>query len=86
MCGDWDKAGRWYPDEQFIIPGSFKVRSPSRAWPHSFIDHFKTVKYAKLLAKHKPELYMKLVGIKQKSKEWEEVMSWAVAKRLKGEG
>jgi len=67
LAGSFDKASRWYPDEEYVVPGSFEVRSPSRRWPFSYLKHFYTLKYAQMLAYHRPDLYMYLQGIDNKS-------------------
>ena len=41
--GNFDKAGRWYPDEYF--PCCRNVRSPSRAWPYSELRHARTARH-----------------------------------------
>lgn len=80
--GEWDKAGRWYPDKEFMIPGSFMVRSPSRRFPTSYFKHFMTSKYARLLARSNPRLYLETQGISQSSDEGKEIIAWAVENRL----
>jgi len=52
-----------YPYPFAVVPGSFRVRPPSFAYPHSYLHHVLTLKYAKLLVIHKPLLYAKAHGI-----------------------
>ena len=80
--GEWDKAGRWYPDNKFKIPGSFEVRTPSRRFPTSYFKHFLTLKYARMLARNKPDLYLEIQGINKDSEEGKEIIAWAVEQRL----
>jgi len=62
--GKFDKSSKFYPYEEFVVKGSFLVRSPSRAYPYSYYKHTLTLKYAKLLAKHRPDLYESITGEK----------------------
>ena len=39
--GTFDQSGRWYPAEPLACCGS--IRSPSRAWPWSYMLHCRTV-------------------------------------------
>lgn len=61
--GKVDNSGCWYPYENFMVPGSFDVREPSRKYPFSFLSHARTKKYALLLFNHKPSLYLFLQNI-----------------------
>ena len=81
-AGSWDRAGRWYPDDKYRVPGSFTGRSPTRAWPNSFVKHFYTKKYAKLLLSHRPDLYMYLHNIPKDSTDHNEIIALAVTKKL----
>ena len=60
-AGKFDKASRWYPDEAFQVPGSFRVRAPSRRWPFSNLKHFYTDKYMKMLQAQRPDLFAQLM-------------------------
>jgi len=62
--GKFDKGDRFYPYEDYVVEGSFLVRNPSRAHPYSFYKHALTLKYAKLLANHRPDLWESLTGEK----------------------
>lgn len=53
--GRTDNGGRWYPCED-IAEYFSAIRSPSRAWPHSYAKAAQTIKFAKWLAANKPEL------------------------------
>ena len=55
--GESDNAQCWYPDDEIRVDGSFGVRSPSRAWPYSYINHYYTLRFARLLALKNPKLY-----------------------------
>jgi hypothetical protein len=83
-AGHYDNAKRWYPEEQFIVPGSFRVRSPSRAWPYNYIKHFYTRKYSQLLFYSKPLEWMRLQGIDPKSDEGKGLIAHYSALRLQG--
>ena len=39
--GTFDQGGRWYPAEALTCCGS--IRTPSRAWPWSYMLHCRTV-------------------------------------------
>ena len=39
--GTFDQGGRWYPAEPLACCGS--IRTPSRAWPWSYMLHCRTV-------------------------------------------
>ncbi len=54
--------GVWKPFPEFKVPGSFLVKRPSDTY-QSYRNHYFTMKYAKLLALHRPDLYCKLQGI-----------------------
>ena len=49
--GEWDKQGRWYPDETERCPCCDKIRTPSRNWPYSLLVHCKSKKHYKELGK-----------------------------------
>lgn len=50
--GKFDNGGRWYPSESEKCECCGYVRSPSRAWPYSYLLHCRTRKHvANLLAK-----------------------------------
>jgi len=68
-AGSYDKAGRWYPDDEYRVPGSFQVRTPSRAWPYSYLKHFYSRKYSRLLFLANPRLWMTIQGIDPESAE-----------------
>ena len=80
--GEWDNAGRWYPDDEFRVPGSFEVRTPSRAYPTSYFKHFLTLKYARMLARNKPDLYLEIQGINKDNEEGKGIIAWAVKQKL----
>jgi len=63
FAGSFDSAKRWYPDPSFVVPGSFDVRSPSRCWPYSYLKHFYSKKYARLLSETKPDVYRSLLAV-----------------------
>ena len=84
-AGKWDRAGRWYPNEEYDVPGAFTGRSPTRAWPNSYVKHFYTKKYAKLLLSHRPDLYLDLHNIKDIQQAPDEVKVWVATKRMNPE-
>jgi len=52
--GKTDSAGRWYPDAD-VAEYFAAIRSPSRAWPHSYARAAQTAKFARWLAENRPE-------------------------------
>lgn len=82
-AGKTDKQGRWYPhDDLFQIPGAFAVRSPSRVWPHSYLKHYFSKKFAKLLAIHNPRRYFELSGIDPNSEIGKLIIAEHAKKRM----
>lgn len=57
--GNTDNANRWHP-----VPGVAEyfatIRSPSRAWPHSYAKAAQTQKFARWLTVNRPELAKQL--------------------------
>ena len=84
--GRWDKAGRWYPNKKYVVPGSFKVSAPSRRWGNSYYKHFLSKKYACLLAAYDPWLYLKMKGITPESALGRKIVSAAVENRIVEKG
>ena len=44
----------WTPLDEYKVPGAFNV------YPESYFKHAQTLKYAKLLFEHRPDLYFEL--------------------------
>lgn len=61
-CGHWDSAGRWYPKDEYLIPGTFEVRTPTRRWWNSYLRHFESLRYATRLYAYNPALYCQAQG------------------------
>jgi hypothetical protein len=59
LIGRTDNAGRWYPSTE-VVEYFYHIRSPSRAWPHSYAKAAQTKKFAQWLFDNKPELATKL--------------------------
>jgi hypothetical protein len=57
--GKQDSAGRWYPAPD-VAEYFSAIRSPSRAWPHSYAKAAQTKKFATWLTINRPELAAKL--------------------------
>ena len=57
--GKTDGAGRWYPCED-IVEYFATIRSPSRAWPHSYARAAQTVKFARWLIVNRPTIAAQL--------------------------
>jgi len=57
--GRADNANRWQPSAE-VAEYFRSIRSPSRAWPHSYAKAAQTPKFAKWLADNRPELAVKL--------------------------
>lgn len=53
--GRSDNANRWMPRPD-IAEYFSAIRSPSRAWPHSYAKAAQTQKFAKWLLANRPEL------------------------------
>lgn len=83
LAGKKDKIGRWYPNDDLLsIPGAFAVRSPSKAFPFSYINHYLTNKFARLLALHNPKLYFELSGVDQNSETGKYIVAEYAKKRI----
>jgi len=59
LIGKSDNANRWYPSEN-VAEYFYSIRSPSRAWPHSYAKAAQTVKFAKWLTENRPVIAQKL--------------------------
>ena len=60
--GSFDKQGRWYPSKAENVDGyTDSLRSPSRAWPYSYMVGARTLKHIKALAERAPEHFATLV-------------------------
>ena len=81
-AGTFDKAGRWYPDAEYQINGTFAVRSPSRTWPYSYLKHFYTAKYARALATQAPRQYMQAAGIDEQSEQGKMIIAAYAAQKM----
>ena len=57
--GRTDNAGRWYPCED-IVEYFATIRSPSRAWPHSYARAAQTAKFARWLIVNRPTIAERL--------------------------
>lgn len=44
-AGKFDKAGRWYPSETEVQDCCRAIRSPSRAYPYSYMTHCRTAEH-----------------------------------------
>ena len=80
--GSFDSGQRWYPADELTEAVSFNVRSPSRAYPYSYLKHFYSIKFAKLLASTHPALYCKVLGISRRTKRYKEIIAAAVLTRI----
>lgn len=47
--GSFDNAGRWYPTDREDAGVSSSLRSPSRAWPYSYMVGCRTRKHVTVL-------------------------------------
>jgi hypothetical protein len=57
--GKTDNAGRWYPCDD-IVEYFATIRSPSRAWPHSYAKAAQTAKFARWLIVNRPAIAERL--------------------------
>jgi glycosylphosphatidylinositol transamidase (GPIT) subunit GPI8 len=55
--GTFDNKNRWYPSADEDIDITNSVRSPSAAWPYSYLTACRTKKHVKTLLEHSPELF-----------------------------
>jgi hypothetical protein len=55
VLGRTDKGGRWFPNPN-IAEYFNSIRSPSRAWPHSYARAAQTSKFANWLFDNRAEL------------------------------
>jgi hypothetical protein len=61
IAGVYGPDKRWVPHPEWVVPGSFQVKKPSSNFPYSYLRHFMSEKYFKLLKEHKPELLAQVV-------------------------
>lgn len=57
--GNTDNANRWHPTPD-VAEYFSAIRSPSRAWPHSYAKAAQTLKFAKWLTVNRPDLAKQL--------------------------
>jgi hypothetical protein len=61
--GNFDKQGRWYPSDAENADGyAGSLRTPSKAWPYSYLTGARTLKHVKGLATANPALFEQLVA------------------------
>lgn len=84
QAGRFDKAGRWYPADDYVVAGSFQVRSPSRAWPYSYLKHFYTSVYSRALLFAEPALWLALQGMAPESAEAAPFVALVAERRMVG--
>ena len=53
--GRTDNANRWYPNGD-IVDYFLSIRSPSRAYPHSYARAAQTKRFAVWLIEHRPDI------------------------------
>ena len=82
VAGTFDKSSRWYPDPIYNLESFKGVRSPTCSCPYSYIKHFYTVKYARLLLRKRPLEYLKLQQISPDSPEGKILIAQYVASRM----
>lgn len=57
--GRTDGAGRWYPAPE-VAEYFATIRSPSRAWPHSYARAAQTAKFSRWLIDNRPTIAAQL--------------------------
>jgi hypothetical protein len=67
--GSFDSAKRWYPDVETDSLGY--IRSPSRAWPYTYMNHCRTAKYQAQRIGEDPKAISKAIRILRKSDDEE---------------
>ena len=55
--GDFDKQGRWYPTSEEDQGVTAVIRSPSKAYPYSYLVACRSKKHVKAIAENAPELF-----------------------------
>lgn len=61
--GSFDKQGRWYPSaDEDADDYTAGLRSPSQAWPYSYMTGARTLKHIKALAARNPAFFARLVA------------------------
>ena len=83
-AGKFDNAGRWYPQDEFRVPGTFDCGSPSRRWPYSYLKHLYTKKYARRVLREKPTLYLELHGVDPDGEEGKRFLGQVLLAQLVG--
>ncbi len=62
-AGKFDNGGRWYPsDDENADNFTARLRSPSRAWPYSYMTGARTRKHVAALAEANPAYFAKLLA------------------------
>lgn len=55
--GTFNGGGRWYPSTKEDCGVSASVRSPSRAWPYSYMTACRSRRHCMALAEQQPEYF-----------------------------
>lgn len=65
--GHFDNGGRWYPSDRENSDGfTAGIRSPSRAWPYSYMVAARTRKHVKALAEANPDFFAHELALTQR--------------------
>lgn len=92
-CGSFANIERlWYPNQEYMVGGAFRVavgkklasRMPSLR-KNMFIRHWYTYKYAGLLARYRPDLYIALQGLDPDGEAARRLNAHHIALKLRGE-
>jgi len=81
-AGKFDSAGRWYPAAEVNFPGAFAVRTPSRAWPYSYLKHLYTARFSRALLFARPEVWFRLAGLRPDAPGAEQYVALYAKERL----
>jgi hypothetical protein len=60
--GQFDTAGRWYPSAREDAGVTSRIRTPSRAYPYSYMAACRTLKHVRMLAKTNPQYFQTLIS------------------------
>ena len=61
--GEFDKGGRWYPSEKENQGVTDIIRSPSKAYPYSYLVACRSKKHVKAIAENAPELFQRKLNL-----------------------
>jgi hypothetical protein len=81
-AGEFDRKQRWYPKDEFWVPGTFQVCNPSRLFPWSYLKHFYTKAYSQKLFAHNPKLWLDINQVDLETEDGQQLFALAAAQRI----